>query len=923
MIVDQSRDIAFVHTRDMTFVSTGNAYMKTTMLSKPFRPPLLKRSLTDENDQHLPKKLKSEAGTSGHQRLVFKSPGISTLPRKPLQEVSKPASKADDETSGSSYNVLWRKLTGKKNKTWEGDALLVIDPDGMAELYDRETGRSIGRAKCCQPLLPGSTIVIAGKDIEVDSVLSKAQFADLKHSLAAKKPKPLPTAEYRKVLGDQLLPTEKNEPQEKPKVFTKLPNESKKLATVPHVTATAKKGQNAPNPDIAKVSQHGQVAVLPLHTPQPRHSQHAPNALVMKRTPNAIVDVVVDPLLSGRLRKHQREGVMFLYECVMGLRGNGGHGAILADEMGLGKTLQTIALIWTLLKQNPSGTGTVIKKVIIACPATLINNWRKEFRKWLGLDRIGVLVADGKSRVRDFTHGKSYSIMIVGYEKLRNIQAELSKGQTVDLIVADEAHRLKTAKNKSAQAIKAFPTERRIFLTGTPVQNDLSEFHVLVDTVNPGTLGSIKAFTRDFEVPISRSRQPGASSKEIEEGEERNKELMNLAFPFILRRTADILANYLPTKTEHVLFCRPTKAQTLLYRHLTTSPTFRAAALGKSECSLQLITILKKACNSPSLLSSTVNHEDQSNRSSDTAALLSAVPPQLVSNNAASTKLRMLDTLLHTLRTTTNEKIVLVSNYTSTLDLLGQLLTSVGCKFSRMDGSTPSSKRQGIIDDFNRSSAEDCFAFLLSAKTGGVGINLVGASRLVLFDVDWNPATDLQAMARIYRDGQRRNCFIYRFLMAGGIDEKIWQRQIVKLGLAGSIIDQKEESSSFTREDLKDLFRLDESVECQTHELIGCGCGDHGTDFKDIDDYVDPETLPGIPALLEANGVDGKQQAEKSKAVTHAARDALMAYSHFDTSKLADGGNEDVEVLIKDNVLLQMLKDEGSTVSYVFSKSSE
>lgn len=200
----------------------------------------------------------------------------------------------------------------------------------------------------------------------------------------------------------------------------------------------------------------------------------------------------------------------------------------------------------------------MIKKALIVCPATLISNWKKEFRKWLGSDRIGVLVAEGSFRVRDFTHGKSYSIMIVGYEKLRNIQAELLKGQGVDIIVADEAHRLKTAKNKSAQAIKSLPTERRIFLSGTPLQNDLSEFYILVDTVNPGVLSTSKAFIRDFEVPINRGRQPGASLEAVEEGEDCNRELARLTSPFILRRTIDVLAKYLPAKTEHVLFCTPT-----------------------------------------------------------------------------------------------------------------------------------------------------------------------------------------------------------------------------------------------------------------------------------------------------------------------------------------------------------------------------
>ncbi|KAL8651023.1 MAG: hypothetical protein Q9226_004890 [Calogaya cf. arnoldii] len=645
------------------------------------------------------------------------------------------------------------------------------------------------------------------------------------------------------------------------------------------------------------------------------------DALVMKRPGDAKVDVVVDPILSKKLREHQREGVKFLYECVMGLRDFNGQGAILADEMGLGKTLQTIALLWTLLKQSPYGNGsTVIKKALIVCPATLINNWRKEIRKWLGLDRIGVLVADAKTRISHFTHGKSYSIMIVSYERLRSIQAELAKGQGVDIIVADEAHRLKTAKNKSLQAINSLPTEKKIFLTGTPVQNDLGEFYMMVDSVNPGILGSRKTFTRELEIPIARGRQPAASSEDVEQGEECSRELVRLTSPFILRRTAEVLAKYLPMKTEHVLLCKPTQAQAALYRHILGSPAFHAATLGNSECSLQLITLLKKVCNSPALLKGKVDVDGIPETSSN-AALLASIPPNLLRNNAGSTKLRMLDGLLHTLRTTTEEKVVLVSNYTSTLDLIGRLLTSVGHSFSRIDGSTPSNKRQEIIDDFNRSPAESCFAFLLSAKAGGLGINLIGASRLVLFDVDWNPATDLQAMARIHRDGQKRPCFIYRFLMAGGIEEKIFQRQIVKLGLASNVMDQKEESSSFTKEDLKDLFCLDEGLSCQTHDLIGCRCEGRGAEMAALDEDAEAENdLPTLENIVKTTVAVAGRQGIKTKAASRVARDALMSYTHVDTSDFGSGGGDDKEALIEDDVLLKTLTDEGNSISFVFSR---
>ncbi|KAI4275497.1 MAG: hypothetical protein LQ337_003180 [Flavoplaca oasis] len=882
------------------------------MLSRPFRPPLLKRRNSDESEQPPTKKVKVES-----TGLVFKKPGISILPRKPLLEVSNTTPIAGVTGIEGYYSVLWRNVTKKKHKTWEGDALLYVNSDGFAELYHGETARSMGKAKCSEPLLPGSSLFIAGKDIEIEHVLSKAQYMAHRRVPAVK--------DGRK--DDQAKTMTR--PAAKP-VTLKIKQQAPASTDLHPKLAYASKTSLTPNKKTAKRRDShdtsGPKAVL--ETPKTNSvptSQHMPppsDALVMKRPTDAKVDVVVDRILSSKMREHQREGVKFLYECVMGLRDFNGRGAILADEMGLGKTLQTIALLWTLLKQSPYEHGTsVIKKALIICPATLINNWRKEIRKWLGLDRIGVLVADAKTRISHFTHGKSYNVMIVSYERLRIIQAELAKGQGVDIIVADEAHRLKTAKNKSLQAINALSTERKIFLTGTPVQNDLGEFYMMVDSVNPGVLGLKKAFTRDLEIPIGRGRQPAASSEDVEQGEECNRELIRLTSPFILRRTADVLARYLPMKTEHVLLCKPTKSQASLYRHILGNPAFHAASLGNSDCSLQLITLLKKVCNSPALLQVKAGM-DSSHEAKVNGDLLADIPPNLLRNNAGSTKLRMLDTLLHTLRTTTTEKVVLVSNYTSTLDLLGRLLTSVGHTFSRIDGSTPSSKRQEIIDDFNRSPAETCFAFLLSAKAGGLGINLIGASRLVLFDVDWNPATDLQAMARIHRDGQKRACFIYRFLMAGGIEEKIFQRQIVKLGLANNVVDQKEESSSFTKEDLKDLFHLHEGLSCQTHDLIGCRCQGRGTEMGggiDEDAQADSD-LPTLADIVNSSMAEDDQQGSKAKVASRVARDALMSYTHIETADFGSGGGNDKEALVKDDVLLKTLKDEGNSVSFVFSR---
>ena len=365
------------------------------------------------------------------------------------------------------------------------------------------------------------------------------------------------------------------------------------------------------------------------------------------------------------------------------------------------------------------------------------------------------------------------------------------------------------------------------------------------------------------------------------------------------------------------------------------SPNFQSA-LGNAGTTLQLITMLKKVCNSPWLLNPKGNRcNTQAPPGPNLAAnLLDGIDPRLIRNNGGSSKIRVLDQLLHVLKQT-DEKVVLVSNYTSTLELFETLLTALGFPFLRLDGSTASSRRQALVDDFNRSSPSQCFAFLLSAKAGGVGINLVGASRLILFDVDWNPATDLQAMARIHRDGQKRPCVIYRFILSGGLDEKIWQRQTTKLNLASNVMDQKGGINSFSRDELKDLFRLEQGLHCQTHELLRCPCEGRGgqaslgisslgsrnvgRDYDENEDVsVHQVDLPAAPMSPHPNVTKGYGRGGDDEDEV----EALMTYSHIATSALSEETEDGRETLIADNVLLKVLKDVDNRVSFVFAKTS-
>ncbi|XP_019488534.1 PREDICTED: DNA repair and recombination protein RAD54B-like [Hipposideros armiger] len=526
------------------------------------------------------------------------------------------------------------------------------------------------------------------------------------------------------------------------------------------------------------------------------------NSLVMLRPDNnpqwmvsrnsfPVVDVVIDPHLVHHLRPHQREGITFLYECVMGMRVNNRCGAILADEMGLGKTLQCISLIWTLQCQGPYGGKPVIKKTLIVTPGSLVNNWRKEFQKWLGSERIKVFTVDQDHKVEEFIKSPFYSVLIISYEMLLRSLDQI-KNIKFDLLICDEGHRLKNSAIKTTTALSSLSCEKRIVLTGTPVQNDLQEFFALIDFVNPGILGSSSSYRKIYEEPIIISRQPSASEEEKELGERRAVQLTCLTGPFFLRRTQEVINKYLPPKIENVVFCRPGALQIELYRKLLNSQTVRFCLEGLLENSPHLICIgaLKKLCNHPCLLFNSIKY----------GSAIELIQPATCSSEHV---------YIHTAELGMTW-IVLVSNYTQTLNILQEVCKRHGYAYARLDGQTPISQRQQIVDCFNSKYSSD-FIFLLSSKAGGVGLNLIGGSHIILYDIDWNPATDIQLM----------NVF-----SLGTIEEKIYQRQISKQGLSGAVVDftRTSEHIQFSVEELKNLFTLHENSHCVTHDLLDCEC---------------------------------------------------------------------------------------------------
>ncbi|ODV86944.1 hypothetical protein CANARDRAFT_6510 [[Candida] arabinofermentans NRRL YB-2248] len=549
-----------------------------------------------------------------------------------------------------------------------------------------------------------------------------------------------------------------------------------------------------------------------------------------KKFPN--VPVVIDPKLAKILRPHQIQGVKFLYRCTSGLVDASAKGCIMADEMGLGKTLQCLALMWTLLKQGPRGKKT-IEKCIVVCPSSLVNNWANEIDKWLGKGALNSLAIDGKSTksgeladaLRNWARAKGRAVvrpvLIISYETLRR-NVENLEGSEIGLILADEGHRLKNGDSLTFTALNALNCQRRVILSGTPIQNDLSEYFSLLNFSNPGLLGSRAEFRKNYELRILKGRDSLADDKERAAGDSKLSELTEIVSRFIIRRTNDILSKYLPVKYEYVIFCNMSPFQKKLYTHFITSPEISKLMRGLHSQPLKAIGLLKKLCNHPNLL----NLPDDIQ---DSEKLIPEDYDHGLGNGRNreiqtwhSGKFEMLERFLFKISRETDDKIVVISNYTQTLDLVEKMCRQHRFGSLRLDGTMNINKRQKLVDKFNDPEGKE-IVFLLSSKAGGCGINLIGANRLVLLDPDWNPASDQQALARVWRDGQKKNCFIYRFIATGTIEEKIFQRQSAKMQLSSCVVDSNEDVERlFSSDNLKQLFKFADNTMSETHDTYNC-----------------------------------------------------------------------------------------------------
>ena len=488
----------------------------------------------------------------------------------------------------------------------------------------------------------------------------------------------------------------------------------------------------------------------------------------------------IDEFLMDLLMPHQIKGIQFMFECLTGLgKSNVASGCILGDSMGLGKTLQVVGLIWILLRQNPFVKEPLAKKVLVVCPVSLVHNWRNEVLNWLGEKKLYPLVADGTEQPQDILtkfSKDSYRCCIISYEALSSYNQYLTCA--IDVVFCDEGHRLKNTDIKIYKILNGLRVNKKVLITGTPIQNNLMELFACISFVDSLIFKSEKSFKRLFAEPISRGLVKQAPLQVLRESREKAKELMHIVANIMIRRTNKILEEFLPPRKEYIVYLNASQQQLAEYNKLLDS--YRKAGV-----------------------MSGISHDSMFSLLAQIRRILLCPGEGTVTTPRTSCKIAFLGEILRD--TTYKSKLIIVSYYTGVLDQVEGYLQEQGMDWARLDGTLGQKERTKSIEKF---ASPGCNVFLLAAKAGGTGLNLVMANRMVLLDVDWNPSNDAQVMGRVYRKGQTRPVEIFRLVVAGTVEEKIMERQISKVDLSNLVADSLEASARFTADELRELFNI-------------------------------------------------------------------------------------------------------------------
>uniref|UniRef100_A0A8C7HII6 Chromodomain helicase DNA binding protein 4 n=1 Tax=Oncorhynchus kisutch TaxID=8019 RepID=A0A8C7HII6_ONCKI len=565
----------------------------------------------------------------------------------------------------------------------------------------------------------------------------------------------------------------------------------------------------------------------------------------VKKTEKPPANPVVDPTIKfdhqpdyldttgGTLHPYQLEGLNWLrFSWAQATD------TILADEMGLGKTVQTAVFLYSLYKEGHSKGP-----FLVSAPLSTIINWEREFELWAPDMYVVTYVGDKDSRAvireNEFSFegnairgGKKASkmkkdssvkfhVLLTSYELITIDQAVLGSIDWACLVV-DEAHRLKNNQSKFFRILNNYPLQHKLLLTGTPLQNNLEELFHLLNFLTPVRFNNLEGFLEEF-ADIAK--------------EDQIKKLHDMLGPHMLRRLKADVFKHMPTKTELILRVELSPMQKKYYKFILTRnfDALNTRGGGNQVSLLNVVMDLKKCCNHPYLFPGAAMEAPK-------------IPNGMYEGSAltrASGKLTLLQKMMVKLKEG-GHRVLVFSQMTKMLDLLEDFLENEGYKYERIDGGVTGGMRQEAIDRFNAPGAPQ-FAFLLSTRAGGLGINLATADTVVIYDSDWNPHNDIQAFSRAHRIGQNKKVMIYRFVTKASVEERITQVAKKKMMLTHLVVRPGlgSKTGSMSKQELDDILKFG------TEELFKdeLGEGDNKEDDSQVIHYDDK----AIDRLLDRN----------------------------------------------------------------------
>ncbi|KRW99907.1 P-loop containing nucleoside triphosphate hydrolase [Pseudocohnilembus persalinus] len=486
-------------------------------------------------------------------------------------------------------------------------------------------------------------------------------------------------------------------------------------------------------------------------------------------------------LKGGELKSYQLLGLNWmisLYES--GLNG------ILADQMGLGKTIQTISLV-AFLREFKKIKGPFL----IFGPKSTLGNWQKEFAKWLPAAKLVKLIATKEERgeiLDKYISTGDFDVCLTSFEGVK-ICANYLKKISWQYMIIDEAHKLKNEESQLSKMIRTFDTKNKLLLTGTPLQNNLHELWSLLNFILPDLFKDSDIFDDWFSANQNQNVGGDVEQKNLD----MIKQLHKILKPFMIRRTKAEVEKTMPPKKEIHLFIGLSGLQIDIYKKLLKKQNLTGDNDQQKKHYLNTLMQLRKCCNHPYLFEGV---EDEN---------LPVLGEHLVENCG---KMRVLDKLLVKLHKEKHQ-VLIFSQMTMLLDVLEDYCNLRQYNYCRIDGSTDMDTRDKGINDFTKPNS-DKFIFLLSTRAGGLGINLMTADTVVLYDSDWNPQMDLQAMDRAHRIGQKNQVNVYRFISENTVEEKIVERQTIKLRWDNLVIQQgklTQKQKQLNKDELKDIIQ--------------------------------------------------------------------------------------------------------------------